>query len=269
MNNKYQTLATQIEELGLQENEARVYVALLELGRATVTEIAKLANLNRTTGYDILERLCIYGITNRIAVGKKKMYIVEPPHRLRIFLENKKRQVERRIEELNTLMPELHAVYKTDLKPVITFAQGKKEMQNMYHHVLSAKTPVYSIVNLQKYAEPFIDMGIYQADQRTKNKITEKVLALDSNTARYWHKNVYGDSKKRQKYTTYQWIEEKNRMDTAGEINIFDDKVIGILSNTGENVAFEIQSKTVADFMKILFERAWQNTHKKNKKTSS
>ena len=45
-----------LTSLGLQDNEARVYLALLELGRGNVTEVSKAAGLNRTSGYDILER---------------------------------------------------------------------------------------------------------------------------------------------------------------------------------------------------------------------
>jgi len=41
---------------------------------------------------------------------------------------------------------------------------------------------------------------------------------------------------------------------------IFDDKVIGMLSRASENVAFEITSQTVSDFLKIIFEMAWEKT---------
>ena len=51
-------LKEQIKKIGFPENDAKVYLALLELGRATVTEIGKTTGMNRTTGYDILERLC-------------------------------------------------------------------------------------------------------------------------------------------------------------------------------------------------------------------
>ena len=58
-------LIKQLENAGLQPNEAKVYLALLGLGRGRVTDISKAAHLNRTTGYDILERLCLYGVVDR------------------------------------------------------------------------------------------------------------------------------------------------------------------------------------------------------------
>jgi len=47
-------------------------LALLELGRGTVTQVSARAGLNRTTGYDILVRLGLYGLINRSVSDKKK-----------------------------------------------------------------------------------------------------------------------------------------------------------------------------------------------------
>ena len=49
----------QLKSLGFSEKEARVYLALLELGPSTTTEIARKSKINRTTGYDILESLAL------------------------------------------------------------------------------------------------------------------------------------------------------------------------------------------------------------------
>jgi sugar-specific transcriptional regulator TrmB len=249
-----------LEKLGLQDNEAKIYVALLEIGKGTVTEISKSAALNRTTGYDILERLCLYGIANRAVSGKKKVYLAEPPYRLRQYLENKKRSAERRLEELSDLLPDLQALFKSDLKPSIRFAQGKEEMINLYYHVLDTKSTVYSILNLKNYAEFFDEMGTYQSEQRAKRGIKEKVLAIENDVSVAWYKKTYSKFKRRQQMTEYRWLEGYKKYDTAGEINIFDDRVIVMLSRPEENVAFEIQSQTVADFLKIIFELAWEKT---------
>ena len=90
-----------LENMGLSRHEARVYLALLELGRGTVTQIAQSAQMNRTTGYDILERLSLYGLASRAGTGtKKKHYAAEPPVRLKQYLENKKSQADRRLEDV-------------------------------------------------------------------------------------------------------------------------------------------------------------------------
>ena len=56
-----------IKDLGLEENEAKVYQALLELGPSTVSQITKKAGITRTFGYQILQKLSIHGFVNRVS----------------------------------------------------------------------------------------------------------------------------------------------------------------------------------------------------------
>ena len=68
----------------------------------------------------------------RKLVKKKKIYIAEPPYRLRQFLETKKNRLEKYLEEFQNVLPDLQSLYKTDLKPMIKFGEGKEEMENIY-----------------------------------------------------------------------------------------------------------------------------------------
>jgi len=247
----------ELEDFGLQPNEVKIYLAVLELGRETVAKISKTAGLNRTTGYDILERLSVYGVISKITEGNKRYYVAEPPSRLKQFLENKKRRMEKHLEDFGGLLPELQSLYKTDLKPAIKFGEGKKEMENIYKHVLDAKSTVYSILNLKGYAEVFDELGVYQEQERFRRKIKEKVLAIKSDVALNWYNKTYKGKKLKQENTEYRWLEKSPEKFPVGEINIFDDTVIVMLSKPGENVAFEIKSQSFADFLKIIFEMAW------------
>lgn len=258
------TSLEKLTSLGLQENEAKIYLALLELGQGTVTQISRKAGLNRTTGYDILERLGINGLINRARAGKKKIvYVAESPAHLKQYLEDKKRLYERRIDECKNLLPDLQSLYKTEIKPVIKFAEGKEEMQKLYLNVLESKSEVFSILNLKGYAEIFDELGSYQSSERDRRGIKERVLAIQNDTAKWWYDKTYKKDKNKQKNTEYRWMQPDGEHNTAGEINIFDDKVIGMLSRPEENVAFEIQSQTFADFLKMIFKMAWSKAGEK------
>ena len=251
-------LLKKIEYLGLQENEAKIYLSLLEIGEATVTQICKNARLNRTTGYDILERLCLYGIVGKGIGGKKRLYIAESPVHLNQFLENKKRRAEKRIQEFKNILPELKSIYKTELKPVIKIVEGVEAMKQMAYNELDTKGVIYSLVNLKNYAEVFDEMGSHRSLERFKRGIKERCLSIDSDTARQWHRKTYSGKKNRQENTEYRWVPWDKRYSTAGEVAVYNDKVMGILSKSSENIAFEIQSQTFADFLKIIFEMAWR-----------
>lgn len=251
------SLFEKLIQLGLQKNEALVYLSILEMGEGSVTAISKACNMNRTTGYDILVRLCLYGIVDRSVKSKKRVYIAEPPIRLRYYLEGKKRQAEQRLEGLEDCMSDLKALHNTSLKPVIRFAEGQKAMEQMYYHKLDSKSTIYSILN-QKNIDVFGEMGAHQSMERYKRGIKEKVLAVENKIGIDWYKKIYGGNKKRRENTEYRWMKDDKRYKTGGEISIFDDKVNVLLSNPEENVAFEIESQSFANSLKLIFEMAWE-----------
>ena len=55
--NNYNVITRQLKELGFNDNEANVYVALTRLGEANATNIAKKSDLPRTTVISILQKL--------------------------------------------------------------------------------------------------------------------------------------------------------------------------------------------------------------------
>ncbi len=81
--------------LGFSEKEANVYLALLELGSRTVSPIARSANINRTTAYDILETLVAKGLVSISGKEPVQEYVAESPEKVLKLIEeelNKKQQ---------------------------------------------------------------------------------------------------------------------------------------------------------------------------------
>ena len=84
----------QLINIGLNDKQAGVYLALLELGPSMVSEISTKAGINRTTGYDILEMLVAEGLVSPLGKGKVKKYIAENPEKIVKFAENKIKQAQ-------------------------------------------------------------------------------------------------------------------------------------------------------------------------------
>ena len=64
-------MLTQLKHIGLSENEAKVYLAMLELGPSPVLEIAAKAGINRPTAYAQIESLKKMGLVSMQTKGKK------------------------------------------------------------------------------------------------------------------------------------------------------------------------------------------------------
>lgn len=257
-------IAEQLQALGLQKHETQVYLALLELGQGTVSEISKSAQLNRTTGYDVLERLSLYGLASRTTLdNKKQMFVAEPPSRLKQYLENKKHQAEKRLMNASELIPDLLNFYKKENKPSIKFFEGFEGIKNIYLHTLESKSTIYSILDLSVYLpgfekSKFDEFGKDYSKQRAKMGIKEKALVIKNPEGLYFYESTYKNNPKNFKVTEYRWLNKKFPFTPAAEVNIYDDSVMGVLVKPGENVAFEIKNPSFANSLKIIFEMAWQ-----------
>ena len=86
----------QLEEIGLNEKEARVYIATLELGQGSAAEIAKKSGVNRATTYFTLENLMKIGLVSASNEEKKQLFVPEDPSQLENILERQKQAIEQK-----------------------------------------------------------------------------------------------------------------------------------------------------------------------------
>ena len=71
----------QLEKLGLSTNEARIYSILLAEGPMQAGSISKRININRTTIYQVLDKLIEEGLIGYINNGKIKVFQASSPKR--------------------------------------------------------------------------------------------------------------------------------------------------------------------------------------------
>ncbi len=79
-----------LQDIGLNEKEAAVYLSLLAVDNSSVLDLSKKTNINRSTTYVVLESLAKKGLVSETTVGKKTHYQAEPPERLETFIEQRK-----------------------------------------------------------------------------------------------------------------------------------------------------------------------------------
>lgn len=156
-------LIKQLREVGLKQNESEVYLFLLQNGISTPPVISKGTNIARTNCYNILSSLKDKDVVNEQLKGKKKAYIARDPRSLKLSLE-------RKIESLDRLVPDLDAIHTTQKnKPLFRFFDGWKEVKEVYNLSLNAKE-VYAIGSTEKLLETeaiFFEKYINQVRDRS------------------------------------------------------------------------------------------------------
>lgn len=248
-----------IKDLGLEENEARVYQALLELGPSTVSQITKKAGITRTFGYQILQKLSVYGFVNRVSgEGTKIRFVAEHPRRLVQFIQNKKNQWERRLKEAEDRLPDLVSLYKLADKPTIKYLEGIEGVKSIYTQTLESKEEILSILDIEGWDIPeFQKWGKEYNRERSAKKVKERILMYDTPQGRAWMKNYHGSFK----YTKCRWIKPEDLpgiREFGGEINIYENKVVMALLKKPNIMGVMIESEALSNILKGLFELAWK-----------
>ncbi|MDP3985233.1 MAG: helix-turn-helix domain-containing protein [bacterium] len=122
----------ELVRLGLSPKGAQVYLAALELGPAPVQEIAKLAGVNRATTYVVIEELIAKGLTSSIERGSKRLFIAEPPERLKQLLRHEEDKIKDARDTLGRILPELSLLLQSaPERPRVRFYEGLEGLEAM------------------------------------------------------------------------------------------------------------------------------------------
>ncbi len=123
-----ESLIQELKKLNLTEKEARVYLALLELGPSTPYKIAKRSRLKRPTAYVIAEELVEKRLIVQMTGEKKKQYIARSPES---YIED----VEARVADAKKVLPELLALQrKQSEKPNVLYFEGVEGLKQAYDY---------------------------------------------------------------------------------------------------------------------------------------
>ncbi len=253
------TMTNSNNQLSLDDSEEKVYLALLELGPSSVSEITKKAGVTRTLGYYTLDKLGLYGLVERSSgQGKKVVYTAKHPKYLVQYVKNRRNKVERQLKEVEQKIPELVSLYNIADKPTIRYQEGLEGLKNIYSESLESKTEILSIADIDGWDVPELrKWGQDYNRERSKRKIHERILMLDTKVGRDWMKDYKGSYK----YTDYRWIKPEQLQQIAdfrGEVNVYENKVVIALLKKPKRMGIVIESEVLTNILKSLFELAWQ-----------
>jgi HTH-type transcriptional regulator, sugar sensing transcriptional regulator len=236
-----------LEQLGLNEKEAKVYLANLELGPSPITAIADRAQIKRTTVYEIIKSLKAQKLVSMGVRGKKKLFVATEPGQIKKLLEKK-------TALLDEILPELKALSKTAKnRPTIQIFEGTEGLFSIYEDVINDKKDMSSFVAFSEAKEDFaqyFDEVFIPA--RKKHNIFARVISPNTKTSLNRKKT---DSKALREIKTI----DKKIYPFSIEVAIYGDKTAFISFKENELFGVIIQSKEITKTMKFLFEFFWNN----------
>ena len=249
---------TVLQDLGFSKNEIAVYRSLLSLDSGTVTDIAKKADINRTSCYDILASLSSRGLVGKFKKKKKTFFQAGDPRRLNAYLEREKeefsKQIQKKQRALDAVMPELMSQMEPQsTKPKVTFYEGKKGMREAYEDTLTADDGILAYANVETMHKGLPDFFPEYYKRRADAGIHIKAI-MPNNAA---SKNR---AKKDKEEDRESIIFEDTSLTFSPEVNIYNDKTL--IASWKEKMAVVIESKEFADLQRLTYKILWDKLKK-------
>lgn len=257
-------LLRKLEKAGLSDKEARVYLAVLELGGAYPSKISQHAGLNRTTTYHILERLAIQGMINEIEKKNKIFYQIERPEKLINYTESQKRRVEDQIENAKQIIPDIEGLYAAFVdQPKVKYYEGTEGMVEIYKDMIDKAEKKYEMLAFSNAAqlEHVFPKKFFENFRRTKEKkgITTRGIIPDTPLDRKYNEKFFKGYKPevvpRFKYVPPEMLSVK------AEITIYGENKVSIVNLNKEHLTgIVIEDQTIHEMMKMSFELSWNSS---------
>lgn len=142
-------LEKHLKEAGFEKKEAEIYLAVLELGNATVSDISRKAGIKRTTIYEYLEKLLGESLIHKTVKGKRVYYAAENPDKLVKILEKRKRKI-------SSILPQLQGFFDVSRhKPQVRFYEGIEGLRTIYDEMTKTSQTIYGVFSADKYFSIF------------------------------------------------------------------------------------------------------------------
>jgi sugar-specific transcriptional regulator TrmB len=233
-----------LNKIGLNEKEASVYLALLELGTASVQSIAQKATLKRPTTYLILDELQAKELVSVMPQSKKALFTAESPEHL--INELSKRQ-----ELLKRFLPDLLALHNAKKeKPKVQLFYGKEGIGKVYD-ILFESPEVWFFATISDAFSIFPEMPKELMAKVRARKIKVREILTQTEQDIKYAKTIPVDEQ-------YQIRVIPASMRFMTDNAIFGDHVV-FFSYHPQIFAVMITSREVSQSLKTLYELAWQS----------
>ncbi len=233
-----------LEEYGLKERHALIYIACLELGSSSIQKISTKSGFARSTCEAVLNSLQQKGFVTSYRNKNTRYFSPEDPKKVIQIAKSKS-------QTLENALPQLLARYgKGESLPTVRQYQGKQGMITILEEILDEADVFYCFVPV---AELFDTLAGYFPEFRRKRiekKILAKAILKDSPLAR-----------ERQRLGPQELREVRimpDAMDHSGAVFIWNDKIT-MFSLQDDLVALVIESKNLASAEMALFKYIWDS----------
>jgi len=244
-----------LEEIGLTQNEIKLYLELLRLGSSTTGSLIKNTGIHGSKVYAALDRLIEKGLVGYVIISGTKNFKATEPERLLDFLAEKEKKLIEQKDAIKKIIPELKKKMREEFEETrAEIFVGWKGMETVFNEGIRemGENDIWHV------------LGAYPGEDRERtDRFIQKIIMKCEEKKMRWQV-IYNESardtfkyEQQSSITTNRFID----LDTPATINIYKD-VVFIALWIKDPLAFRVRNKKVSDSFKEYFKQVWKLSHK-------
>lgn len=247
-----------MQVLSLKEEDVRTYLALLDSGAASASDLAKYMGSPRPSVYGYLERLTAAGLVYQSQKQGIKLFVPESPDRLSLLFQRRIQEMQSQQKKLDDLMPELERRAGLNLlRPRMQFFEGRSGLEAALEDLLAypdittmAFWPIKAAIDATSS-----DFFRYLNVERVKRNIFIKGIwpSHYAEDAVNYHFMGSGTLYKREVRIAPPGV------DFSMGYWIYANKVF-FMSSRAESYGFTVESKDLSQMMEVQHRFVWESS---------
>lgn len=245
------TIESSLESIGLNRQEAIVYLSALKLGVAKASQIAQKAGIAREAVYYVLKLLQEKGFISEVIKSGVKHYSAVPPQRILGIIEEEKQQ---KTEAIQGVLPELEALQKVALvRPQIEVYEGVEGFKTIVAKLVEKEHQEICSYVPEKTLH-FLPTFHLQFRRKRKGKnirvrvITEKTKFMEE---------IKKKDKEELRETRFN---DKLLKNIESAYFILPEAIVMIRATEKEQLGIYVKEEGTAKLQKNIFEQVWKES---------
>lgn len=251
-------IETFLRNLGLNDNEVKVYLYLLTHGESIASVIAKRLELKRVTAYSTLESLERKAIIQSFVKNNVAHFDAIEPDDIVELCEQKVNEMQRLRENANTLKEEFKKLRergrmpKLEIRGKIKYYEGLEAVTDLIEETLNEKEKEQLCFGLNTYHVEFAgdDWGNY-TQKRVKKGMAVRSIQPDTEAAVEYQARDKNELRQTR-------LVPKDKFPGNCEINLIGNMIAMFTTRGRDAMGMKMYSPDMAQALQSLFNLAWE-----------